>query len=576
MKRIESVEKITKEQFNKKGIAHLMSQINIKFLDKLDEMKEHEIVGETKKVLQRKLMQLLKRCKDISDIHEIINNLPKSFNDTNIYVQPLAEQNFLSGDIEYLAKVLYVTINNNGKIKWNKKENYLDSIKENLPLAVKVSTNCDEIKEVEFLTLGNMRISPSIHRSTGWFFKNHKQHVVAIKDLSSILAEIFLVNAIIEFTLKNTEIYEYSILDYYIKRFYSIDKELLYLPIEPDLIKLVKQQISKYRGDLIIKDYKDISKNDEDIQQINSFARILTLKREGNKIENVTNREIIHIMIRDFLLESDYVKNKSKLIHQSFTEYAKAYQTKKHINLQHQETMKNNSFLERFSTVELDNIVDLNKFRGLEKEFIKLSQQINIPERGIDFRIKRLGKHKARGLFYPKPIGCLIVDRNGISSFTHEIGHLIDYELESSELSEGISFKRTYQLYKNDITTSANKLRKTESNTISGKKLNYFLQKTEVFARSFEIYCYYFLGIRNSLLKEQKDFEDGIEYPISNKDYMVSVKNYFDELIKRYPVNPIATNNGSRENKSKRLLPSTDKYFYDEEVTSEFKQLSFF
>jgi len=85
--------------------------------------------------------------------------------------------------------------------------------------------------------------------------------------------------------------------------------------------------------------------------------------------------------------------------------------------------MKNNKFLENFSYVELDSDTDLEKFSIVEKEFLRIRKLFNMSEvKKAELRIRKLGKHKALGLYYPG-LRCLCVDITSPSSFMHEFGH---------------------------------------------------------------------------------------------------------------------------------------------------------
>ena len=60
--------------------------------------------------------------------------------------------------------------------------------------------------------------------------------------------------------------------------------------------------------------------------------------------------------------------------------------------------------------------------------------------KGNSIRFRKLGNHKAIGLYYPL-IQCLCVDLRNTTSFIHELGHLIDHCMDDGgQLSEQPAF----------------------------------------------------------------------------------------------------------------------------------------
>ena len=131
------------------------------------------------------------------------------------------------------------------------------------------------------------------------------------------------------------------------------------------------------------------------------------------------------------------------------------------------------------------------------------------------------GNHNAAGLYYPG-VKCLCVDYRHPYSFVHEFGHLIDYECGSLSLEGGFyKVKRLYQEWLSKYESTFNK--KSKYN------LQYFLKPTEIFARSFEVYCKVVLGIENDLLPDK--FEKAV-YP-HDEQYVREVTAYFNSLLER-------------------------------------------
>ena len=83
------------------------------------------------------------------------------------------------------------------------------------------------------------------------------------------------------------------------------------------------------------------------------------------------------------------------------SDYARSYETKKNIPLKVQEEMKKSKFLSHFGYVEYDELVDLEKVKVIEKEWQEVNKVINFPvAKNHSLRFRRLGKHKASGLYF--------------------------------------------------------------------------------------------------------------------------------------------------------------------------------
>lgn len=209
------------------------------------------------------------------------------------------------------------------------------------------------------------------------------------------------------------------------------------------------------------------------------------------------------------------------------SEHAKSYQTKKNIPQKTLSAMESSSFNNYFGYVEYDEDVDLEAVKVIEDEFLAFKEThfsfIDASKNSLRFR--RLGNHKALGLYYPS-VKCLCVDIHSPSSFVHEFGHLIDYCY--GNLSIKTEFTDIRFLYKSRLLEY---MRKDDgfSKTMNGKtkyNLDYYLKPTEVFARCFEIYCVRVLNISNSIVKQ----EFGLPYPM-DEVFIEYIKEYFEDVF---------------------------------------------
>lgn len=208
---------------------------------------------------------------------------------------------------------------------------------------------------------------------------------------------------------------------------------------------------------------------------------------------------------------------------ESVSEYAKSYMNKARLPQKTVQAMQASLLNDYFGFVEYDEDVDLEKAAEVEKMFLAVREtylkKFDVSKNAVRFR--KLGNHNATGLYYPG-VRCLCVDYRHPSSFMHEFGHLIDYECGGLSIKDGFyHVKRLYREW----------LAKYEGcfNKKSKYNIQYYLMPTEIFARSFEIYCHKELKIKNDLLPDE--FEKAV-YP-ADEQYIREVTAYFNSLLDR-------------------------------------------
>lgn len=209
---------------------------------------------------------------------------------------------------------------------------------------------------------------------------------------------------------------------------------------------------------------------------------------------------------------------------QQCSEYATVYMTKKNIPQKTVAAMEKSKFNEHFGYVEFDEDVDLKLVKEIENDFFAL-QTIFKQDKFVDhdIRIRKLGRHRAAGLYFPY-LKCMCVDLRYPSSTAHEYLHLLDYHY--GELSMKYSFSKVLDRYCLLIGASE---------TAQAKKgkydLKYYQTPTEVFARCGEMYLVRHLGVDNSLVKPDEGL--GFAYP-DDEELNVLIKEYFDSFIEKY------------------------------------------
>lgn len=233
--------------------------------------------------------------------------------------------------------------------------------------------------------------------------------------------------------------------------------------------------------------------------------------------------EQLYILLRQMYLDEEDRKYDRK----TSSSYAKSYETKKNIPQKIIKAMEESRFNRYFGYVEFDEDSDVQKIMELEEEWEAINKQIlHQPKKElVSLRFRKLGNHAAAGLYYPA-VQCICVDVRYPSSFIHEYFHMLDYTY--GKLSSTYEFSKIYDVYAKKLTS----LVENTSIKLTGKyDLNYYLTRTEVFARCAEMYLTRCLGIDNSLCRP--DASTGFAYP-DDPELKMCIKKYFDMFMQKY------------------------------------------
>lgn len=250
--------------------------------------------------------------------------------------------------------------------------------------------------------------------------------------------------------------------------------------------------------------------------------------RDSTKMQDSSCMEMFVHLFRIIAEEKHSLKQQEDYYYELETStHAKSYQLKKSIPGKILREMENSLFNEYFGFVEFDEQTDIEKEKEIAFEFKALKdtylQSIDASQNAIRFR--KLGNHRAGGLYYPS-IKCLCVDIHCPQSLVHEFGHLIDYSLGG--LSSLNDFRKVKTMY---IDFLYNKMYQDSTFNDAMKKkgkynLKYYSLPTEIFARSFELYISQVLGVHNSIVPV--DFSE--VYPKDDVFFM-AIADYFNNLL---------------------------------------------
>ena len=243
---------------------------------------------------------------------------------------------------------------------------------------------------------------------------------------------------------------------------------------------------------------------------------------------------IIVLSMEEMLKKSFDIYQYEKEVESVSGDYAKTYTTKKNIPKKILDFMSCNDFLSMFGFVEADEECDLGKLRKLSNEFRLLANNLYLPiVKNNSLRFRKLGKLKAAGVYYPS-FNTLAVDLDYVSSFVHEMFHMIDSEMDMLSLDS--RFEIVLEKYRGCMDEYVDSLNdeKVSDSWYKGKnKYNrdYYRLNTEAFARMGEIYVTEMLGIKSSFAKVDYNSDIGkIVYP-KNEELLYLIKEYYDELF---------------------------------------------
>ncbi|QST02765.1 hypothetical protein IMZ31_19640 (plasmid) [Pontibacillus sp. ALD_SL1] len=332
---------------------------------------------------------------------------------------------------------------------------------------------------------------------------------VLVVDFNGILADIIVNKEYKSFIVESTDYVQFL----FAKRFY-LSYDALPFPEDPEFstdLKAVYEKHGMYKEEQTVSEY------------LNKFKPYFYAEDESLFFQKFMVHTVVPSWLQHLIKEGIDREHAEK--------HARANETKKNRTKQTEKRMEETPLLSHFLFVEYDDDVkeeQLDRFEEAADLFIKTFSW-PVPE-GITFRIKKLGRHRAEGIWFPWNDN-LVVDVNHTHSFVHEFAHMLDYRSGTSfPLSEHPSFEAIKNQYQAMVEESIEALPKDDErrkrwNGTTKYNRNYYLQPTEIFARSFELY-YGDKGISSEILPEQLD---EIYYP-NDALFKTRVENYFEKL----------------------------------------------
>lgn len=225
--------------------------------------------------------------------------------------------------------------------------------------------------------------------------------------------------------------------------------------------------------------------------------------------------------------EGNNFRSQKKYVREANGTIATVWMDKKAPNPTHVKAAKESRLRSHFSGIEIDNDVDLAEFKSFEDDFMKASEKLpKIPgEKQPVLRIRKLGKHRATGVFSPAH-NTIAIDVATSQSTIHELGHYYDLVAKNNSSLSG-EFSEIVRDYGRGLKMPPG----SEGSKAKADDPEYYKTPTEVFARGFELYSHEKLGIGGRVLRPSRHSD--FDYAPFQEEPRLKEKvfNYFDELF---------------------------------------------
>lgn len=320
--------------------------------------------------------------------------------------------------------------------------------------------------------------------------------------------------------------------------------QLGYMILNQDLMHFYEENQKDFETNEVTKEdfihYLDSLRRLKDKSKWRTFGMLRNVYQYPIRV-NTSKRQYMYDQVVNYI-QSTYDVVRQKTYERRLNDdakRAKVYETKKNIRPEIQQTMKDTSLLEHFRYVEIDDEVDLAKFKHFEKEVTQLISYLPQTESKPELRLRKLGNHKALGLYFPG-LNTIAVDFRsskdthvvggaGVQSFIHEYGHYLDYNYGKDSLSLSKDFQPILKAYQEEIIKED--YQDIQTNTKYG--LDYYTTPTEVFARAFELYSKE-IGLQTSLMHEEVAYENSSPYRAFTSENKKQIISYFDSQFPEY------------------------------------------
>lgn len=416
-----------------------------------------------------------------------------------------------------------------------------------------------KLGEEEEICYSSIGYSPTYSKQNIWKFRNWSDYkengYMPFIDFERLIGTVHFFNGIKDYFNKNEEMGKILLAKYIDKKGFYLSQEQ-YDEVQYFLKKEGYMSFGEYYSHVRADNQKYLHWNDPS-DYFNKLEEIFYYS-DNSKCYNfamIQNIGLVAQIFNTIYFLNKEVENDVKTDINNATDYARSYETKKNIPKKVLARMEDNKFKRHFGYVEFDEMVDLEKVSLIEKEWEEINKKIIFPlAKDHSLRFRRLGNHKASGLYFPT-MKAVCVDIQGPSSMIHEVLHMIDYtSLSNTTLSSTYGFRSIVERYR--VITDEKVKSLSEQNSFKkaweGKsKYNkdYYQSSREIFARCGELYIEKVLNIESSLVKS----DDNILYPVHDKFLLELIEKYYSKVIqmapdkKEEPIRVVASKTPSRD-----------------------------
>lgn len=168
---------------------------------------------------------------------------------------------------------------------------------------------------------------------------------------------------------------------------------------------------------------------------------------------------------------------------------------------------------------------DYKEFAQVERDFASIVDKLPHADAKPELRFRKLGKHKAWGLYSPF-LNIIAVDIRHTESMIHEYGHYLDFKHSSKVYSETPAFSPIIDGYREKLI----ELSKLEVHANILSKLDYYITPTEVFARAFELWVHGTIVSHSTVLHSSETYNNCAEY-LAFQNMKEMIFSYFESIF---------------------------------------------
>lgn len=219
---------------------------------------------------------------------------------------------------------------------------------------------------------------------------------------------------------------------------------------------------------------------------INNLAR--AEYKRGQIVKTLIGLEDSQLEGKNFIAQKKYIKEHGSGV-------ARAFEDLKNIDQVHKDMAQNSKLNKYFRKIEIDNDVDPKEFAEFEKDYEEVMDKLpKIPKgQEPELRLRRLGKHKAHGVYFPHS-DTVSIDIRNAGSTIHELTHQYDIRVKKNA-----SLRKEFR----DITAEYTKHLKIPAGEPESRS-SYLNTPTEILSRGMENFAHFKLGIDNKLIDKTK------------------------------------------------------------------------